>query len=309
MVNGGQIQQLAGGCSGGSPAGKLDLGRGKGKPKGNKNHSGVGQGQKGREAREHGRHLGCLNVRGWGVGKLEDMTKELREWDLHVVGVTETQLRERLEVRSGDYNFRAKGRSKNPRKGGGVGLFIKRNSGLTFEELDVGNSEASEDILAVRIGYRDKARMEHLITVVCYMTVEGTGARVENERKYERVGRVIAENRQEQVIVMGDMNGHISILGEEINRNGTLLLEFVEEYDSEILNLTIAEGRVTWAERGRESAIDYILVNEKARRMVRDMWIDEEGLIDIVSDHNMMVLNCVSQGQREEGGNRTAAGT
>lgn len=35
-----------------------------------------------------------------------------------------------------------------------------------------------------------------------------------------------------------------------------------------------------------------------------DMWIDEEGLIDIVSNHNMMVLNCISQGQREEGRNR-----
>lgn len=63
------------------------------------------------------------------------------------------------------------------------------------------------------------------------MTMDGTGARVENERKYERVGKVIAENTQEQGIVMGYMNGQIGILGEEINRNRTLLLEFVEEYD------------------------------------------------------------------------------
>lgn len=50
---------------------------------------------------------------------------------------------------------------------------------------------------------------------------------------------------------MRDMNGHIGIIGEEITRNITLLLEFVE-YDLEVLNLTMEEERVTWAKRGRE---------------------------------------------------------
>lgn len=37
-------------------------------------------------------------------------------------------------------------------RGMGVGPFIKQNSCLTSEELDVGSSETREDILAVRIG-------------------------------------------------------------------------------------------------------------------------------------------------------------
>ena len=38
--------------------------------------------------------FGCMNVRGWGVGKLEDVCKELNEWKFDIVGLTETQLRD-----------------------------------------------------------------------------------------------------------------------------------------------------------------------------------------------------------------------
>ena len=32
--------------------------------------------------------IGCVNVRGWGTEKLEDVCKELNEWKLDLVGVT-----------------------------------------------------------------------------------------------------------------------------------------------------------------------------------------------------------------------------
>ncbi len=41
---------------------------------------------------------------------------------------------------------------------------------------------------------------------------------MENERKYEKLKRVMAGNQQEQVIVMGDMISHIGVLREEVNR-------------------------------------------------------------------------------------------
>ncbi|KAG0717650.1 hypothetical protein GWK47_054015 [Chionoecetes opilio] len=122
------------------------------------------------------------------------------------------------------------------------------------------------------------------------MTVEGTGARAENERKYRSVQGVVEQNRSENVIVMGDMNGHIGVLGEEVNGNGQLLLDFAEENELEILNVTLAEGRVTWSGRENESAIDFMLVNRKARERVRSMWVDEERTIDVASDHNVMVM-------------------
>lgn len=112
--------------------------------------------------------------RGWGVGKLEDMSREINERDFDL-GINKTQLRERIEVSSGSYKLVGNGRSKNSRKGGGVGIFVKQNIGITFGVLDVGNWEASEDIVATKIEYRGKGRLESLILTVCYMSVEKGG--------------------------------------------------------------------------------------------------------------------------------------
>lgn len=38
--------------------------------------------------------FGCVNVRGWGVEKFEDVSKELCEWGMDVVEIRETHFRE-----------------------------------------------------------------------------------------------------------------------------------------------------------------------------------------------------------------------
>ena len=87
------------------------------------------------------------------------------------------------------------------------------------------------------------------------------------------------------------MNGHTGILGERINSNGQKLLDFADENSFEILNHTLSESKgVTWFNDKYESAIDYILVNESARNRVVEMSIDEEGIFDINTDHNFMVI-------------------
>ncbi|MPC61135.1 hypothetical protein E2C01_055199 [Portunus trituberculatus] len=40
---------------------------------------------------------------------------------------------------------------------------------------------------------------------------------------------------------MGDMNAYVGILSEQLNRNGEMLDEFVNEVDLENLNKTLAE--------------------------------------------------------------------
>ncbi|KAG0720262.1 hypothetical protein GWK47_048876 [Chionoecetes opilio] len=173
--------------------------------------------------------MGCVNVRGWNVEKMEDLSREMNEWNIDVVGVTETQMRERIELRSETYSMIGKGRSKQQKKAGGVGVLVRQEAGIDVEELDVGGCEMGEDIMVVRLEYKVRKGRERILVIVCYMTVEGTGARAENERKYRIVQRVVEQNRSENVIVMGDMNGHIGVLGEEVNGNGQLLLDFAEE--------------------------------------------------------------------------------
>ena len=96
--------------------------------------------------------------------------------------------------------------------------------------------------------------------------------------------------KNDKVVVAGDMNGHTGLLDESVNHNGKLLIDFAEEENMEILNHTIGQGRVTWKGRLFESAIDYLLVNEKARERVKELIIDEDGLMDIDTDHNPLIL-------------------
>ena len=84
------------------------------------------------------------------------------------------------------------------------------------------------------------------------------------------------------------MNAHTGILWENINLNGLKLLNFAENYSLEILNHTLGRGRVTWSFREHESVINYILVNAWGRAKVLNMWADEEGVLDIDSEHNML---------------------
>ena len=90
---------------------------------------------------------------------------------------------------------------------------------------------------------------------------------------------------------MGDMNAHIGILGEKINRNGELLLAFTEENDLEIGNITMAKGKVTWSRKGgkEKSAIDFIIMNDHMKSRMQEIIIDEEKEIDLKSDHNMII--------------------
>ena len=185
--------------------------------------------------------MGQMNVRGLGLGKYEDMCKELEEQYMDVVAVTETHLRGNGCLRSGKYKLVYKGRSKQQTIGGGVGIIVQSEAGFEIEEINVGESEMSKDILAVKIEYATtmNERMQ-MVMIVCYMTVEGVLSEHENREKYACIKKVLDEYSHEMIVVMGDINGHVGIviLGEPVNKNGELLNEFVFENELENLNVT-----------------------------------------------------------------------
>ncbi|KAF2352460.1 Endonuclease/exonuclease/phosphatase [Trinorchestia longiramus] len=129
------------------------------------------------------------------------------------------------------------------------------------------------------------------ILFVCYMTTTRPLAQEENVKKYTILETVVQEFSRFPVIVMGDMNGHVSVLGEKVNENGHKLIDFCEGNEFENLNITIGNGLHTWESKEWKTAIDYMLVNHEAREHVREMHVDEiEFYID--TDHRMLVLKC-----------------
>ena len=51
--------------------------------------------------------------------------------------------------------------------------------------------------------------------------------------------------------------------------------------------------------QGIKSAIDYVIVNGKMREIVSGIWIDENEEIDVVTDHNVLVVECRLYGKSE----------
>ena len=68
-----------------------------------------------------------------------------------------------------------------------------------------------------------------------------------NRKKNEEIKEKL--NEGEETIIAGDFNGHIGILysTQEINKNGSLLNNFIEENNLVILNMEEeCEGETTW---------------------------------------------------------------
>ena len=129
--------------------------------------------------------IGCMNVRGWGVGKCEDVCKEVNEWNFDVIGLTETHLRNDVRMEGCDYVMMGKGRKTQETLGGGVAFLLRKERNFKVEEIDVGSCANSEDVLAVRLEcMNNHGRPESMVMIVVYMTVEGERAVRENSEKY-----------------------------------------------------------------------------------------------------------------------------
>lgn len=59
------------------------------------------------------------------------------------------------------------------------------------------------------------------------MTTCGMKAGRGNGKKYDIMKRVLQMYTEERVIVMGGIKGHIGLLGENVNENGQLSIDFV----------------------------------------------------------------------------------
>ena len=113
-----------------------------------------------------------------------------------------------------------------------------------------------------------------------------------NRRIQKMVESRIVTGRDEGLVLLGDFNAHLKILGAKDNDiNGKMVLDWLEKYDLVLLNADEkCRGLFTWGRREQRSAIDLVLVNRKMYEICLKMSIDEEGAIINFSDHNLITL-------------------
>ncbi|KAH7964512.1 hypothetical protein HPB51_027250 [Rhipicephalus microplus] len=107
-------------------------------------------------------------------------------------------------------------------------------------------------------------------------------------------GNVLAVNTaaDNELIVIGDFNGHTSELDWHLDANGKLLLQLAEDLDLVIMNPEPQwEGQLTWCDRGSATNIDYALVSLRLHAMLQRCGVDEEGKYSLGSDHNRLRLD------------------
>ena len=101
---------------------------------------------------------------------------------------------------------------------------------------------------------------------------------------------MIEDVEDEALIIIGDFNGHIGILGEQnLDKNGQVILEWMNNYSLILLNSDDeCRGTYTWSRGSQKSVIDYMLVNTKMYSHFQNMEVDEKQEKIDVTDHNLL---------------------
>ena len=162
-----------------------------------------------------------------------------------IMCLTETQQKvDKLNLRM-DIEKYVSMRKIESKKGGGLMILKQKESQIVIEDFFT----IHEDCMGV------ECRMHGFKFVIINVYYRSNDCNVELNRK---VGDYVQENEELPLIVVGDFDAHIGLIGEPYNRNGRLMMEMVEKNNLTILNGTPeCEGKITWEARGQKSVIDY----------------------------------------------------
>ena len=278
-------------------------------------HGRGNQASKARKAKErkgkNNMKIGYINCRGY-KGKVADVGDIIEGEKIDIVALVETHIRKEEEGMMPSpegYELICKGRENGQKKGGGVGFLVRKGVKWHIIRHDSWDNDSVVRNEMQWIGIETNGNK--VAIGVVYVGHEGLPDEW-NDQVYDRM-RMITSHVQQQgykVIIAGDFNGHIGdgmegIEGgdREINRNGTRLINFTREYKLRIVNRDVqCKGKWTWTSGERRTIIDYVLVDSDIFQMAQNCEIDEDGRLDIGSDHNWITLELNIQFRKRERG-------
>ena len=189
-------------------------------------------------------------------------------------------------------------REEGDQKGGGLAIMYREKEDFKWNRIENG----IKDVLEVegRIG-----ELEVRVILNYFRTGSGEEVNINNNRvKDFIVGRIEELGQNIGIIVLGDFNGHLGYLGDQMeNSTGKLVNEMLEKGNLNLFNLDDrCRGVYTWQRGTSRSVIDLVLVNEKMLGRMIGMEIDEERERIDISDHALIEIKI--KGGRVEKENR-----
>ena len=196
------------------------------------------------------------NVRGV-KGKKSSLTEILHENNPHLFLLTETQMRS-------NYGFSIKGYAYYGRnREGKIGVGILVRSDIAARVKPHINDRGIE-IMWISV-YRKNCRP--LLVGVYYGRQETRTSKIEIQHEMLLQEEITEMSNEGEILLAMDGNAKIGLLGEDISRNGRLLLETFKQTGLVVMNGTEkCQGQVTRikTKNGKEkSAIDFVLANEQ----------------------------------------------
>ena len=232
-------------------------------------------------------NIRLLNVRGLTLDKWVEMQNKyyINNPEANILCLTETHHKtERFQYNEGLNRIDVM-REISDKGGGGIQLVTKKRDGLTFKKIENKNPDFLE-LEGKLLGIETKM-------IIVYMDSDKGKEGIERNTVIRKaVEERIINNEKKGLMILGDFNGHLSLLeNRKEDMNGKMVLEWMEEFGLTLLNATKkCKGVFTRIERGQKSAIDLVLVNKEIYGICENMEIDEEKREVQFSDHNMITL-------------------
>ena len=178
------------------------------------------------------------------------------------------------------YSFR----EENDKKGGGVMILYRNNTDVEIQQVVSGHA----DILHVSCNFKKFC----FAMVVVYFDTKDINR---NNELIRIIDDIIDKETQDQkpLLLLGDFNAHIGLVGSQaVNANGNVVLDMMEKHNLALLNADLnCIGETTWGRGDQKSAIDFVFCNQPMYETFRDLYIDEEGNIFDLSDHNILIAS------------------
>ena len=206
--------------------------------------------------------------------------------------LTETHKRDNSIRIKDDTKCIHKTREIDDKKGGGLMMLWK-------SELEMKSREVSNKIKDILITENIIGRYK-FYSVLVYMSV--TDYKLNQEIMREIV-RLVNNVLDKDIIVLGDFNAHIEIIGyQKLNKNGEIILNILEKSNLVMLNLDEIKttGTVTWQRGNQKSTIDYVLTNFSMFDKIRFMKIDEDQDEIAISNLNLIYVNIEIRNERKK---------
>ena len=235
------------------------------------------------------------NVRGI-KGKKTGMIEILQQQEPHIFLIAETQLRSNMA--ESFIGYTCFHRKREGKVGGGVGILVRNDFRYNIAPHI---SDRSIELMWISVFGQGS---NPLLVGVYYGKQESSSQR-EIENEMTLLTEEISEMKNEGKILLAmDGNARIGLLDEPVSRNGKLLLHVFANTDLHLINNTEkCYGKVTRQNTKNEreySAIDFVVASEGAQSWIKNMDIDEAGLIRVKgkkqTDHNTISLKLCLDG-------------